>query len=323
MTNTRWRDDFTRVVPGRAQAYDREPDGWHLEMPFENVVGPGGLLSTVGDLLKWNAALTNRTLGAAVVDSQARRPRLAGGRESQYAFGLSFTSYRGVPEVSHGGATAGYRSFLARYPSQQDLSIAVMCNAGNANAAAYTHAIADSLIAEFPRVALDTVALDTVRFARLVGGYRNARTHEPLLVRRAQAPRFRSFRDGSLYFMDGRVRVVLDSAPRGLRVITADDDTVRYSYAGADAWAPTRAQLQAFVGSYRSDEVGVTYKVALAGDTLTISPRPGDVHKFRPTYQDGFVGEGVVWFARDRRGRVTTLHFSQSRVWDLVVPRVP
>jgi CubicO group peptidase (beta-lactamase class C family) len=328
MSNTRWRDDFTRVVPGRAQAYSREADEWHLDMPFENVVGPGGLLTTVGDLLKWNAALTNKTLGAAVVDSLSRRPRLTGvggqGRESDYAFGLVFTSYRGVPEVSHGGATAGYRTFLARYPTQGELSIAVMCNAGNANTGSYTHQIADSLIAAFPPVALDTVPLDTVGFARLVGGYRNLRTQEPQLIRPAMAPRFRSFRDGSFYFINGRLRIHLDSAStRTMRAISEDADTVVWRYAGAEPWTPEAADRQAIAGAYRSDEVGVTFTIGFAGDTLTVSRRPGDAAKFRPAYRDGFVGQGVVWFERDRRGRVIALHYSQSRVWDLKAAKLP
>ncbi|MEX2157626.1 MAG: hypothetical protein WD773_12405 [Gemmatimonadales bacterium] len=66
----------------------------------------------------------------------------------------------------------------------------------------------------------------------------------------------------------------------------------------------------------------MTYRVGLAGDTLTVSPRPGAVRKFRPIYPDAFSGDGVVWFERDRRGQVIALHFGQSRVWDLVVPRV-
>src|SRR3989304_3474805 len=41
MAHTRWRDDFTRLVPGRAQAYTREDDGWHLNMPFQSAGGPG------------------------------------------------------------------------------------------------------------------------------------------------------------------------------------------------------------------------------------------------------------------------------------------
>ena len=38
MTNTQWRDDFTRVVPGLAQAYSRQADGFHIDMPNDNVI---------------------------------------------------------------------------------------------------------------------------------------------------------------------------------------------------------------------------------------------------------------------------------------------
>ena len=54
MTHTSWRDDYTRIVKGRAMAYTSKADGFRSSMPFENVHGNGGLLTTVGDLLKWN-----------------------------------------------------------------------------------------------------------------------------------------------------------------------------------------------------------------------------------------------------------------------------
>nr|MDP2482370.1 serine hydrolase domain-containing protein [Candidatus Palauibacterales bacterium] len=148
MAHTRWRDDFTAIVPERAQAYAPERDGWHLDMPFEDVVGPGGLLTTVGDLLRWNEALTNRTLGTAVVDSMSHQMRLTSGREIQYGLGLFFMSYRGISEVSHSGSTAGYRTYLARYPDHGNLSVAVLCNAANANAGAYAHALVDALVTD-------------------------------------------------------------------------------------------------------------------------------------------------------------------------------
>src|SRR6185436_8852396 len=47
-THTRWRDDFTTVVPNRATAYSGSPaNGFHTDMPFTNMIGNGGLLSTV------------------------------------------------------------------------------------------------------------------------------------------------------------------------------------------------------------------------------------------------------------------------------------
>src|SRR5437763_15522226 len=54
MTHTSWRDDYTRIVKTRAVAYSSGRDGFRTDMPFENVYGNGGLLTTVGDLLKWN-----------------------------------------------------------------------------------------------------------------------------------------------------------------------------------------------------------------------------------------------------------------------------
>ena len=87
-------------------------------------------------------------------------------------------------------------------------------------------------------------------------------------------------------------------------------------------WTPTREQLRAFEGAYPSDEIGVTYQVKVVGDSLTLAPRVGSVLTLRPTYPDGFAARAAaVWFTRDRGGRVTAMHLSESRVWDLVVPR--
>src|SRR5262249_36594718 len=58
MTHTSWRDDFTRVLKNRAVAYSDRGGEFHTDMPFENVHGNGGLLTTVGDLLKWNENFT-------------------------------------------------------------------------------------------------------------------------------------------------------------------------------------------------------------------------------------------------------------------------
>jgi len=143
MTRTSWRDDFTRVVKHRAIAYDRRPDGYHQDMPFENVHGNGGLLTTVGDLLRWNANFDAPLVGdAALVKQEQARGTFTDGREHDYAFGLFLGTYRGVREVSHSGTTASYQAFLARYPDQH-VSVAVLCNAGEANATLFAHRMAD------------------------------------------------------------------------------------------------------------------------------------------------------------------------------------
>ena len=115
MTRTSWRDDFTRVVKHRAIAYDSQADGYHQDMPFENVHGNGGLLTTVGDLLRWNENFAVPKVGDAAFLAEEQTPgRFNDGKPHDYAFGLYVRPYRGVDEVSHSGSTAGYRAFLTR-----------------------------------------------------------------------------------------------------------------------------------------------------------------------------------------------------------------
>lgn len=134
LTHTSWRDDYARVVRGRAVAYSPQgATGFRQAMPFEQVHGNGGLLTTVGDLLKWQPAVT---------EEQQTVARLNDGRELHYALGVFRGVYKGVPEVYHSGATAGYRAFLTHYPSAH-LTVAVLCNAGNANATQFARSVSD------------------------------------------------------------------------------------------------------------------------------------------------------------------------------------
>lgn len=148
LTKTSWRDDYARIVPGRAIGYSMSFGRFRQDMPFENVHGNGGLLTTVGDLLKWQAALTSGALkGAALADEQQTVMKLNDGRDLHYGLGVFRGVYKGVPEVYHSGATAGYRAFLTEYPSAK-LTIAVLCNAGNAAPATFVRQVSDLYLGE-------------------------------------------------------------------------------------------------------------------------------------------------------------------------------
>ncbi|MDQ3169407.1 MAG: serine hydrolase [Acidobacteriota bacterium] len=135
LTRTSWRDDFTRIVKDRAIAYAAGPSGFRTNMPFENVYGNGGLLTTVGDLLKWNENfVTGKVGGAAFIALQQEPGRFNDGRPHPYAMGLRVGEYNGVAAISHSGATAGYRAYLTRFPGQH-LSVAVLCNAASGSPA--------------------------------------------------------------------------------------------------------------------------------------------------------------------------------------------
>lgn len=147
MTRTSWRDDYTRVVKGRAIAYSPAPSGFKTNMPFENVHGNGGLLTTVGDLLKWNENFVSPRVGdEAFLRIQQEPGKFNDGKPHTYAMGLVVAPYRGVPEVAHSGSTAGYRAHLTRFPEQR-LSVAVLCNVSSGTATQYARAVADMYLA--------------------------------------------------------------------------------------------------------------------------------------------------------------------------------
>ena len=182
MTHTSWRDDYTRIVKGRAMAYTSKADGLHSLMPFENVHGNGGLLTTVGDLLKWNENFVSPVVGdAAFVAEQQKPGTFNDGRTHGYALGLFVGTYKGLREVYHGGATAGYRAFLTRFPDQR-VSVAVLCNTTTARAAQYAYAVADVYLADRLKPASSTPGLTAAQLEGAAGMYRSTLTGVPLIV---------------------------------------------------------------------------------------------------------------------------------------------
>ncbi len=329
MTRTSWRDDFERIVPGRAQAYERRGPGWALAMPFENVIGPGGMLTTVGDWLRWNDALDRKTLGSWLVDSLESRATLTSGRTITYAMGVVVNDWRGVREVAHSGSTGGYSTYLMRVPAR-GISVAVLCNAAGSNATAFARQMAEALIPDLAPVARpDTVAVDGAAAAGLSGVYRSSRTHEPLYVGvagpgagRGAAP-VRGLRGGG--FLVGNSRVLASAQPgrpSSLRVVQGAD-TVDFVRVGDAPWKPASSDLAAFAGQFGSRELRATWTVAVDSGQLTLSSRRGQRIPLVPAYPDAFTapGLGTVWFTREPSGRVTALHLSSARLWNLGLPR--
>jgi CubicO group peptidase (beta-lactamase class C family) len=147
MTHTAWRDDHTRIVKGRAIAYRKERDGYHIEMPFENVHGNGGLLTTVGDLLKWNENYVTPVVGdAATAAEQGQAGHYNDGRELEYGLGLFVGDRRGVHNIYHSGSTAGYRAHLNRFPAAHT-SVAVLCNVSEGDATRAANTVSDLYLA--------------------------------------------------------------------------------------------------------------------------------------------------------------------------------
>ena len=328
MTHTQWRDDFTKIVPDRATAYRQERDGtFRTFMPFTNVHGNGGLLTTVGDLLIWNANLdAPRVGGKALADQLQTRGRLNDGFENEYAQGLFVTSYKGVREVSHGGSTAGYQTFLARFPEER-LSIAVLSNVTSSGPNRLAHQVAEIFLAGKLKEPAKPVpvAVPAEKLKTFVGVYREPLTDAVLritldkegkaLLIAGQA--IVAVSENNFATADGGQQIVFEdgsgSVPRRMRL--SDGRTKPRLWEAMPLFTPTPEALAAYAGAYTSDEIDTTYELYVEGGTLKVRFRPAMRFALVPVYEDAFEGEGdIVRFTRGPDGGVTGFLVYAGRV---------
>lgn len=147
MGHTHFHDDNSLIVPGRAESYERRGDGYRAIRSSYALVGDGGLLSSIEDLVNWDHNFYQNRLGGgqALID-RVITPGGLDSAQATYAFGLVPGNYRGLATVSHGGAMFGFRTNLVRFPSER-LGIAVLCNDGSANPTVLTNQVADLYLA--------------------------------------------------------------------------------------------------------------------------------------------------------------------------------
>ncbi len=132
MTHTEVRDDHTSPVPNRALGYQLVGATYHVSEPQVDIVGDGGMYSTLADLARWDANFESGAVGGKAGVALLQRPtRLSGSDSIPYALGLTIATYRGLHTLSHSGAYGGYRSTLLRFPDQHT-SVFTLCNTASA-----------------------------------------------------------------------------------------------------------------------------------------------------------------------------------------------
>jgi CubicO group peptidase (beta-lactamase class C family) len=329
MTHTSWRDDYTRVLKGRAIAYNERGGAFHTDMPFENVYGNGGLLTTVGDLLKWNEHYDAASeADAAMIAEQQQPGRFNDGRTHGYGLGLFVGTYKGLPEVSHSGSTAGYSAFLTRFPEQR-VSVAVLCNVSSAQATQYAHAVADAYLGDRlkPSEVTATHTLTSAEMNRVAHQWVSDVTGVPVTIT-GENGSLRLGRSTPLFAQSGMVLLsagrdewALDA--RGIRH-TDPFGTVE-EFHGEKPWTPPAADLDAYAGVYVSDDAETTLTAMVDGGKLMLMRRPDTTIALTPLYLNAFSaggGLGTVIFEWDENRRVARLRVVQDRIWNLRFQKV-
>jgi CubicO group peptidase (beta-lactamase class C family) len=153
MTHTHFRDDHEEVIKHDALGYEGGTDGKPFRMSLTNfdTTGATSLHTTVVDLQLWDENFYHPRVGGADFTRQMlEKGKLNSGKEQDYASGLSIGTYKGLVTVGHGGADAGYRSDMERFP-EQHFGAAVLCNAAEAAPGSLLRQVADIVLARTSR----------------------------------------------------------------------------------------------------------------------------------------------------------------------------
>jgi hypothetical protein len=327
MTNSSWRDDYQKLVPGRAQGYSKAGTNapWRLNMPIMNVVGNGGMLTTVGDWLKWNAALDAKTFGEPFVAALETQGVLNDGRRISYALGLDVGNYKGIKEVTHSGGTAGYQTYLARFPDKK-LSVAALCNGFPPSSGDIVYSVVNEIFGPFPEPAkVEAVTIPEDQLKKFAGLWRNDVTRNANHI---------AFDKGELKINGGELKPVADgSFMLGERKLTFKEGTpVTAAIANPDGsttrltlvteWKPTAADLAEIAGDWYSEEAQAMFTFTIDGDKAFFKQRPSTKMPLQPLYKDHFGAQGfVLWVTRDSSGKIDKLHVGGSRMRDMQFTR--
>jgi CubicO group peptidase (beta-lactamase class C family) len=150
MSNTFFQDDNTKIIKNRAFSYLEENGEYKNQIMRYDLVGSGGVYSNIRDLYLWDQNFYHNKLGKGsntLVEKMHREGTLNNGlvTGTGYAFGVQNGYYRGLKTVSHGGALAGYRSYLLRFP-EQNVSIVILGNLNSIPIGKLPYDVADIIL---------------------------------------------------------------------------------------------------------------------------------------------------------------------------------
>jgi CubicO group peptidase (beta-lactamase class C family) len=333
MTSTRFRDDRAVAIKHRADGHFQKEDGtWGVLRTSFDLVGSGGLTTSVVDLAKWEANFYENRLGKrgpAFLEEMLTPGRLANGNAMTYAFGLERVKLFGRDAVEHDGGSFGYAADFLRFPAER-LGVICLCN-GTVDALGFARKVAElhlpaaeTKTADAPQPAAPQSAANVpaAELQKLTGLYWN---EDADFYRRVELA------DGALVYRRSATNqtrliplspttVAMDlPAPRPELTFAGDTMTFR---AGDDVtvfrrvtpFTPKVDELRQIAGRYRSEELGRDVELTLDDKGALTLMLGEEAIALAPAAVDVLTGGGMVLRLERTRGKVSGFTLSTPRV---------
>jgi len=122
--------DPRNIIPFRAGGYETNAAAQYINRDYDltDIFSAGAIVSTVGDLAKWNASLDTQKLLTAASEKEMWTPvKLGNGDLHDYGFGWFLGALQGHQNIGHSGSTAGFSASIQRFP-REGLAVIVLTN---------------------------------------------------------------------------------------------------------------------------------------------------------------------------------------------------
>ena len=341
MSNTLFYDDHEKIVKNRAYSYYTDDSGYKKSVLSYANVGATSLFTTVEDLCSWALNFEKPEVGSKQThDEMNSLAKLNNGETFGGAYGQFINDYKGLKQIQHGGADAGYRTYLGRFPDQQ-FAVAVFSNYADASPGRLALDVADIFMkdeiqAETTETPAETVSISLSKeeMRAFEGNYWNeagsyARkisiVNDTLLYSRGEnnASQLVPINENTFQMLNVGVdlKVTFENEEGQKRMIVVIDDgepIISESYNPADY---SNEELAEFTGSFYSQELSTSYHLTIKNDTLVATHARHDDIVITPIKEDTFSANrwfyGLIRFERDNSRAITGMRVSSGRVRDL------
>lgn len=309
MNHTQFYDNHEKIVPNRAYSYHHSKGNLKKSnLNFANV-GATSLFTTAEDLSLWALNFEHMVIGDKELIETMNTPALLNdGSGFGGALGQFIGSYKGLYEINHAGADAGYRSYLGRFPDE-GLSVVVLANYAEFKPEWAAHRVVDVYLKE--KIDKTKLSLGQVskkesikRTARLVGKFKLS----------SNSMGNTSEQEGYFFYWEKILEEKESDTTKRITSNFIEKELLDTNY-------EHNISLKDYVGSFYSDELSTTYNISLMDGRLTVSHQRIEDFELQPSEKDTFSAE--PWFARkiefdrDDQEQVIGFRISSSRAWDV------
>lgn len=182
MASTHFHDDYTEIEKNRAYSYNRI-DSAHFSNSILSYSNDGAtsLFTNIPDMSKWIMNFYDPKVGnQTTINQLTKNAVLNNGEKLSYAQGIETNNYKGTKQFYHGGADAGYRTYVSVFPDLK-MGFMVFSNLGDFRTSSKVYEMADLFIKdtaakkeEIKRARADSMASvlkDTLSVKKFLGSY--------------------------------------------------------------------------------------------------------------------------------------------------------